>query len=119
VELMSIHAVNYLCREVLRDHDFRKAMQEDPAKALDGKDLTRVEREALLKGDVGKLFKLGAHPFLLGYLWRFGVAGLTVHDFSTRIIAAGPKLTAAQKKQVAKRAATRYALEHGGKEQHE
>ena len=31
---MSIFAVNYLCREVLRDHAFRAAMKADPAKAL-------------------------------------------------------------------------------------
>ena len=31
---MSVFAVNYLCRELLRDHTFRAAMKSDPAKAL-------------------------------------------------------------------------------------
>jgi len=31
---MSVYAVNYLCREVLRDHAFRAAMKADPAAAL-------------------------------------------------------------------------------------
>ena len=37
---MSIFAVNYLCREILRDHAFRAAMKADPAKALAPLDLT-------------------------------------------------------------------------------
>ena len=44
---MSIFAVNYLCRELLRDHAFRAAMKADPANALDGKDLTDEERAAM------------------------------------------------------------------------
>jgi len=36
---MSVFAVNYLCREVLRDHAFRAAMKADPAKALAPLDL--------------------------------------------------------------------------------
>ena len=43
---MSIFAVNYLCREVLRDHAFRAAMKADPAKALTALDLTDAERRA-------------------------------------------------------------------------
>ena len=45
---MSIFAVNHLCREVLRDHIFRAAMQSAPAKALAPLDLTDDERSALL-----------------------------------------------------------------------
>jgi hypothetical protein len=41
---MSIFTVNYLCREVLRDHAFRAAMKADPAKALAGKDLSDEEQ---------------------------------------------------------------------------
>jgi hypothetical protein len=41
---MSIFAVNYLCREVLRDHAFRAAMKADPAEALAPLDLTDDER---------------------------------------------------------------------------
>ena len=31
---MSVYAVNYICRELLRDHKFRAAMKADPATAL-------------------------------------------------------------------------------------
>ena len=57
---MSIFAVNYLCREVLRDHAFRAAMKADPAKALAPLDLTDEERRALVAGDVGTLYRMGA-----------------------------------------------------------
>ena len=50
---MSIFAVNYLCREVLRDHAFRAAMKADPVTALAPLDLTDEERRALIAGDVG------------------------------------------------------------------
>jgi hypothetical protein len=82
---MSIFAVNYLCREVLRDHAFRAAMKADPAKALAEKELTDEERSALLAGDVGKLFRMGANAFLMGYLPRFEVCGLNVEIYNQRM----------------------------------
>jgi hypothetical protein len=70
---MSIFAVNYLCREVLRDHAFRAAMKADPAKALALLDLTDEERRCLLAGDVGQLYRMGANGFLMNYLARFEI----------------------------------------------
>ena len=64
---MSIFAVNYRCREVLRDHAFRAAMKADPAKALAPLRLTDEERHLLIAGDVGNLFRTGANAFLMGY----------------------------------------------------
>jgi hypothetical protein len=82
---MSVYAVNYLCREVLRDHTFRAAMKADPAAAIASYDLTDEEREALLAGDVAKLYRLGANAFLMGYLPRFEVCGLTLPIYNERI----------------------------------
>jgi hypothetical protein len=82
---MSVYAVNYLCREVLRDHAFRAAMKADPAKAIANHDLTAEEREALLAGDVAKLYRLGVNAFLMGYLPRFEVCGLTLPIYNERI----------------------------------
>lgn len=82
---MSVYQVNYLCRELLRDKAFRAAMQEDPARALAGRDLSDAERDALLRGDVGALYRQGANEFLLGYLMRFRVAGLTLPLFNARM----------------------------------
>jgi hypothetical protein len=82
---MSVFAVNYLCREVLRDHAFRDAMKADPAKALTPLDLTDDERRALVAGDVGALFRMGVNGFLMGYLARFEVCGLNVETYNQRM----------------------------------
>jgi hypothetical protein len=90
---MSVYAVNYLCREVLRDHAFRAAMKADPAAAIAKYDLTAEERDALLAGDVARLYRLGVNAFLMGYLPRFEVCGLTLPIYNERIrSAAGDKV---------------------------
>jgi len=82
---MSIFAVNYLCREVLRDHAFRVAMKADPVKALAPLDLTDEERRALTAGDVGTLYRMGVNGFLMGYLARYEVCGLNVEIYNQRM----------------------------------
>ena len=82
---MSIFAVNYLCREVLRDHAFRAAMKADPAKALAPLDLTDEERRTLIAGDVGALYRLGVNGFLMGYLARYEVCGLNIEIYNQRM----------------------------------
>ena len=82
---MSIFAVNYLCREVLRDHAFRAAMKRDPVQALAAKDLTDAEHQALLAGDVGALFRMGVNAFLMAYMARFEVCGLNVEIYNQRM----------------------------------
>ena len=69
----------------LRDHAFRAAMKRDPAQALAHKDLTTSEREALLAGDVGALFRMGANAFLMAYMARFEVCGLNVEIYNQRM----------------------------------
>ena len=82
---MSIFNVNYLCREVLRDHAFRAAMKADPAKALAPLDLTDAERSALIAGDVGTLYRMGVNGFLMGYLARFESCGLNPEIYNQRM----------------------------------
>ena len=82
---MTVFAVNYLCREVLRDHAFRAAMKADPAKALTALDLTDAERRALVDGDVGALYRMGVNGFLMGYLARYEVCGLNVEIYNQRM----------------------------------
>ena len=84
---MSIFAVNHLCREVLRNHAFRAAMQSDPAKALAAVDLTDEERGNLLAGDVGALYRMGVNAFLMNYLARFEVCGLNTETYNQRMLA--------------------------------
>jgi Aromatic-ring-opening dioxygenase LigAB, LigA subunit len=82
---MSVLAVNRLCRDVLRDRAFREKLKTDPAETITDRDLTAEEREALLAGDVAKLYRMGVNAFLMGYLCRFEVCGLTLPIYSERI----------------------------------
>ena len=82
---MPIFAVNHLCREVLRDHGFRAAIRSDPAKALAPLDLSDDERQKLLAGDVGALYRMGANAFLMNYLARFEVCGLNLETYNKRM----------------------------------
>ena len=86
---MSIYAVDHLCRQTLRDPAFREAMRADPAAATAGLKLTDGEREALVAGEVGHLLEMGANSFLLGYLVRFGLLGLTIDSYREKLTAAG------------------------------
>ena len=82
---MSVYAVNKLCRDALRDLAFRDALKGDPPGAIAPLDLTADERNALLSGDVARLFEAGCHPFLLAYLPRFELFGLSIPLYSERI----------------------------------
>ena len=88
---MSVYNVNYLLRELLRDHAFRAAMKENPAEALKACDITEEERKLLLAGDVGGLHRLGVNDFLMGYLPRFGISGLDPRTFGERISKEAPR----------------------------
>lgn len=82
---MSIYALNKLCHRTQNDHPFRAAMREDPVAAIAPYDLTAEEREALLAGDVARLWRMGVHPFILSFLTRYEIFGLTPAVYSERI----------------------------------
>ena len=82
---MSVYALNKLCHRTLGDLDFRAAMQRDPAGAIAEYRLTPEERAALLAGDVARLYEMGVHPFILSFLTRYEICGLTAEVYSERI----------------------------------
>ncbi len=82
---MSVYAINKLCRDALHDLAFRAAVKRDPAAAIAALDLTEAERKALLSGDVVRLYEWGCHPFLLSYLTRWDLFGLTGLIYNERI----------------------------------
>ena len=82
---MSVLELDRLCRETLRDHVFRAAMQSDPEKAIARYRLTDDEKRALLAGDVVTLHRMGVNDFLMGYLARFNICGLSVPVYAERI----------------------------------
>jgi hypothetical protein len=81
---MSIFAVNYLCREVLRDHAFRAAVKADPAKALAPLELTDKERRLADRGRCRQSVSHGSQCLPYG-LPRFEVCDLNVETFNERM----------------------------------
>lgn len=82
---MSAYMINKVCHRVGHDDAFRTALDADPRSALAAFDLTEVERGLLIAGEVGQLFELGAHPYLLGHLTRHETLGITVAAFAARM----------------------------------
>jgi hypothetical protein len=82
---MSVYAIDKLCRDALHDLAFREALKRDPAAAIAPRDLTADERNALLSGDVVRLYEWGCHPFLLAYLTRWDIFGITAALYNERI----------------------------------
>lgn len=82
---MSVYAIDKLCRDALHDLDFREALKRDPGTAIASRDLTDAERNALLEGDVVRLYEWGCHPFLLAYLTRWNLFGITPALYNQRI----------------------------------
>jgi hypothetical protein len=77
--------VNTICWRVVHDPVFYQQMQSAPADALHGTGVSDAEREALLAGDVARLYELGASPFLLEHLANWRVLGLDHETYSDRI----------------------------------
>jgi hypothetical protein len=84
---MSIISVNHLCRDITRNPVLRKAFLLDPEGELAKypRKFTAAERAALLAGDVGKLYQMGVNAYLMGYLARYGLFGLTAEAYSARV----------------------------------
>lgn len=85
---MSVYQINKLCHRMLRDLEFRAAMKDDTAATIAAYDLTEPEKNALVAGDVARLFEMGVHPFLLSFMTRYEISGLTTEVYSERIRAA-------------------------------
>jgi hypothetical protein len=84
---MTILAVNRLCRDVMRDLDLRRRLAADPEAALAASPyaISAAERAALLAGDVGTLYRMGANSFLMGYLARYKIFGLDTARYGERM----------------------------------
>ncbi len=82
---MSVYQVDKVCWRSQHDPAFREQLRQDPARALADLPLTAEEREALLAGNVARLYELGAHPYLLGHLSRYQLFGLTRDSYNRQM----------------------------------
>lgn len=85
---MSVYQINKLCYRLVFDPGFRQEVKVSPEKALAPLPLTDEERKLLLAGEVGRLFELGAHPYLLSHISRFEVFGVDTKTYNVRMRAA-------------------------------
>lgn len=85
---MSVYELNKICYLLDIDEDFLARAKADPAAAISNFDLTDQEREALLAGDVGQLYKWGVHTFILNSTARHEVFGVNRKNYAERIRAA-------------------------------
>lgn len=88
---MSVYAINLVGRRVLHEPAFREQLSTNPEAALDGLELASEERDALLAGDVARLYEIGAHEYLLMNLARYEVLGLDAKTFSARMRSASSR----------------------------
>mgnify|MGYP006290911481 CR=1 FL=1 len=82
---MSIYGINKFCRTCLHDKAFRALAKDDPEAAMAKMPLTEAEKDMLRRGDIKALFEYGAHPFLMSYLTRWDIFGVTVALYSARM----------------------------------
>jgi len=82
---MSLYGVHKVCYLIETDMAFRKAMQDDPATALQAMPLTDEERRAFIEKNLATLYKMGVHTFLLSRLPRFDAMGITREEYIERM----------------------------------
>lgn len=85
---MSLVQVNRILYRIEMESAFQGACRKNAAEAIAGFDIDETERKAFLEGDVGKLFLMGAHLFLLLTLARNGICGVSRENYMPRVRAA-------------------------------
>jgi hypothetical protein len=66
---MSLYQVQKLLFNLHNDLELKEKYKKDPAEVLNKYDLAESERAALLQPDVGTLYRMGTHTYLL---WSYG-----------------------------------------------
>jgi hypothetical protein len=90
---MSVYQLNKIVYLLDMDEAFLAHAKRDPADAIKDFDLTDGEREAVLAGDVGQLYKWGVHSFILNSTARHEVFGVNRENYAKRIRAAAEQKT--------------------------
>jgi hypothetical protein len=91
---MSVYRLNKIMYLLETEPAFLKAVRANPAGALADIDLTDEERKALLAGDVGAMYLMGVHPFLMHTLSRQELFGLDRNTYLQRVRAAAERAAA-------------------------
>jgi hypothetical protein len=87
---MSVYQVDKVCWRALHEPAFLEALREDADGTLSALPLTDEERDLLRRGEVGRLYEMGAHPYLLNHLPRLQVFGITPESYREKMRALIP-----------------------------
>ncbi len=82
---MSIFLLNKILYLTDNDAEFRRRMRENAEEVVRSFPLAGDELEALVTGDVGKLYQMGAHTFFLNHLSRYELFGVNRDNYLDRI----------------------------------
>jgi hypothetical protein len=82
---MSVYQVEKLCHRALHEPAFRGELKRDPEGVLATLPLTDEERDLLLQGEVGRLYEMGAHPYLLSHISRMGLFDVSGEQYRARM----------------------------------
>jgi hypothetical protein len=66
---MSVYQVQKLLFNLHNDLELKEKYKQNPEEVIKKYDLAESERKALLEADVGSLYRIGTHTYLL---WAYG-----------------------------------------------
>ena len=108
--IMSIYLINKILYLTDNDPEFRKRIKADPEGTVRNFPLNEAELKALTSGDVGALYQMGVHTFMLNHLSRYelfgGAAVLLTGPH-------GPSLRGAMGRETASSTFSQWLLRHG------
>ena len=88
---MSVYQVEKICYRLVHDPAFREALLRDPDATIEPLPLTDEERDLLLRGEVGRLYELGTHPYLLSHISRVQAFGVTTEHYREKMKGVRPE----------------------------
>ena len=85
---MSLYAIHKFFYELELDEQLASRARTDLESVLEEYAVSDSEKAALLTGDVGGLYRMGVHTFLLNSMSRHGLGGVTKESYRDSIRAA-------------------------------
>jgi hypothetical protein len=82
---MSNYGIHKFFRTCLHDEAFRNLAKTDPEAAMAQMPIAEAEKALLRNGDVKALYERGVHAFLLSFLTRWDLFGVTLEKYSASI----------------------------------
>lgn len=95
---MTAYQLNRILYLLHVDPGFLRRFRDDAAAALSDMPLAPDDASALASGDIGALYRRGAHPFLLHGFVRHGLCGLDQASYMDKVRAASGRAPRASRR---------------------